>query len=493
MRFRVKLYLAFIAVAAITSGAGELVLYIQAKRLMLRELAEKVASIGVTTAGLINGDELQKVLLAGDPHSPSYLQLQSSLRAVRDANNRAGTNVRDIYTLFPAPYDPRILLFGVDAESDPNYAAEFGEVFDDPYAKPIEKNPDKVFAPKEIYQDRWGVWLSAYAPIYNSQGHYVASLGVDLSAQDVYTALHRLHILSFISLGASMLLAALVAQILSKRASASLSTLNRAVQEIGAGRLKTKVELTSKDEFADLAMAIAQMTKGLEERERLKTNFARYVSHHVLEKVLESEALGQIQSERRKVTLLFSDIRHFTKLAETMSPEAVVSLLNEYFEHMLDVIFANFGTLDKFLGDGIMVEFGAPLDDNMQEQHAIVTALGMQEKLRSLREKWASEGKPPIEMGIGIHTGTAVVGNIGSEERLEYTAIGDTVNVAARLEQSTKLLKVAILASEQTVTPVKELFVVENLGAMTVAGRSKEIVVYSILGRKRSTLLHPLP
>lgn len=127
-----------------------------------------------------------------------------------------------------------------------------------------------------------------------------------------------------------------------------------------------------------------------------------------------------------------------------------------------------------------MVEFGAPLNDDKQEEHAIQAAIEMQNRLNLLCKKWAKENKPSIKMGIGIHTGEAVVGSIGSEKRVEYTAIGDTVNVAARLEQATKILEVPILISENTYLAVKDKFPFKDLGGMTLPGRHEQIHIYTI-------------
>lgn len=234
------------------------------------------------------------------------------------------------------------------------------------------------------------------------------------------------------------------------------------------------------DEFEELGNEINKMATGLQERERLKLNFARYVSQQVMEQILKKESFAKLEGERRKITVLFSDIRQFTQIAERLPPEQVVSLLNEYFELMLDVIFRYQGTLDKFLGDGIMVEFGAPLDDPEQEKHAVQAAIGMQKELQKLLEKWKKEGKPQIAVGIGIHTGLAVVGNIGSEKRIEYTAIGDTVNIASCLEQATKLLKKQILISETTYNAIKDQVKATSLGPMIFPGRKEAISIYSV-------------
>lgn len=144
---------------------------------------------------------------------------------------------------------------------------------------------------------------------------------------------------------------------------------------------------------------------------------------------------------------------------------------------MLDIIFEHKGTLDKFIGDGLMVEFGAPLDDEFQEKNAVTAAIAMQKALEKLNTTWK---QPTIQIGIGIHTGFAVVGNVGSEKRMDYTAIGDTVNIASRLEQMTKSTKRSILISENTYQTVKEEFPAESLGPITLPGRQEPIRVYAI-------------
>ena len=212
------------------------------------------------------------------------------------------------------------------------------------------------------------------------------------------------------------------------------------------------------------------MTEGLKEREHLKLHLARYVSQPVMEKILSTGIATRLEGERRKITVLFSDIRQFTFIAERLAPEQVVSLLNAYFTAMIDIIFEHNGTLDKFIGDGIMVEFGAPLDDSEQELNAVRTAIAMQQKMQEF----------DLKIGIGIHTGQAVVGNIGSDVRMDYTAVGDTVNVAARLEQMTKIVKEPILVSESTYLAAKDHFSFRCLGSQALPGREEPIVVYTV-------------
>jgi adenylate cyclase len=163
-----------------------------------------------------------------------------------------------------------------------------------------------------------------------------------------------------------------------------------------------------------------------------------------------------------------------------MRPEAVVSLLGEYFERMVEVVLRYQGTIDKFLGDGMMVIFGAPLDDPYQEEHAVSAAIEMQKELGALNKRWETEGRTAVRMGIGINSGAAVVGNIGSDQRMEYTAIGDTVNLASRLESASKELGVDIVVSEHTYDAVRPLFSWKSVGDLTVRGRTEAVRVYSL-------------
>ncbi len=221
----------------------------------------------------------------------------------------------------------------------------------------------------------------------------------------------------------------------------------------------------------------------LERRQKreLRSLFSRYVSEEVVQEVLELRDAQILGGKRQEITVLFSDIRGFTALSQKMVPEAVVNLLNEYLTAMTAVIFQNKGTIDKFLGDGIMVLFGAPVNLPDAPVRALNTAMQMQQKMHDLRSRWLYGDHPALNMGIGIHTGEAVIGNIGSSQRMNYTAIGDTVNIASRLQELTKTHGHNIIVSEATVQRIQQPPDMKPLGPVILRGRDEQINIYGVV------------
>lgn len=212
-------------------------------------------------------------------------------------------------------------------------------------------------------------------------------------------------------------------------------------------------------------------------RRELETRMVlgRQVSDAVAEEILSGRAaVGQ----KKVVTVLFSDIRSFTSFSETRDPAEVVEFLNAYFAAMVAVVHAHGGLVNKFLGDGLMALFGAPSPDPKHAEHAVLAALEMQRVAHAARSHW---GVPDLEIGIGVHTGEAVVGVLGSRARSEYTAIGDTVNLAARIEALTKPLGTRVLISAETRAALGDAFPVRALGESQVKGREKPVAIYEPL------------
>jgi adenylate cyclase len=219
------------------------------------------------------------------------------------------------------------------------------------------------------------------------------------------------------------------------------------------------------------------------ERRHIRQLFGRYVSNDVIDQLMADPSLVRLGGQRREMTVLFSDIRGFTAASERATPEAVVGQLNEYFGQMVEVLFRHRGTLDKFVGDMVMGLFGAPMPDDRHADHAVAAALDMVETLDRLNEKWRREGKPELNIGIGINTGEMIAGNIGSEAIMSYTVIGDAVNLGSRLESLNKEYGTRILISEHTRAALTTDVETRAIGNVTVKGRSQAVGVFEVLRR----------
>lgn len=217
------------------------------------------------------------------------------------------------------------------------------------------------------------------------------------------------------------------------------------------------------------------------EKQMLRNLFKRYVNDHVVTKILESPEAVALQGERKQITVLFADIRNFTTRTENESAERLVSLLNRYFTCMVQEIHARHGLVDKFIGDGMMAIFGAPLEDPEAVVHAVEAAQAMQRALVTLNQQFSSEGRDPIHIGIGIDTGDAVIGSIGSQQKMEYTAIGDVVNTASRIEGLNKELNSKILISGKTYHALQGKIAAEYVGDKELRGKGQAVPVYRIL------------
>lgn len=222
------------------------------------------------------------------------------------------------------------------------------------------------------------------------------------------------------------------------------------------------------------------------ERTRLRHMFGRFVSDEVVEYLVTTGVHPQLGGEVYQVTVLFSDIRNFTTISEKLTPSEVVEMLNAYFGRICEPILAQGGMINKFVGDAVMAVFGAPVSFPNHAERALRAALGMKlraEKFRNwMQQRFPATDLPEFRIGIGIHSGDVVVGNIGSPKRMEYTAIGDTVNTASRLESASKDLKWTIVASAETITAASTHVLTDGHDNIAVKGRQQEVEVFEVVG-----------
>ena len=216
-------------------------------------------------------------------------------------------------------------------------------------------------------------------------------------------------------------------------------------------------------------------------KEKIKQAMGKYISQDVMKNVVQNIDDIKLGGKKAVVTVLFADIRGFTSMSEKMSAEDVSKILNEYFTEIEPIISKYNGVINKFIGDAVMAVFGDPIEDLNHPVNAVRCANEMLKKVDQLQDKWLFEGKPKIEIGIGINTGEAFVGNIGSEKRLEYTVIGDTVNLASRIESYNKVYKTNLLISSSTYSYVSGIADVIKISEVTIRGKSKKMDIYEVL------------
>jgi len=253
------------------------------------------------------------------------------------------------------------------------------------------------------------------------------------------------------------------------------------LKDVRHGQFERKIRVTTNDEIGYTVDVINEMTKGLKERDFINETFGKYVTREVRDEILAGRI--PLNGQRVEATLLFSDLRNFSAYVETVSPEEVIISMREYFTALQRVIRKHQGLVLQFVGDEIEAVFGVPMQNSDHAVRAVQAALDMRKSLAALNQKRIQEGRQPFKHGIGIHTGEVLAGNVGSEDRLSYALIGDTVNLASRIETLTKEFACDILAGEETVKRLDGSLQIEmeRQSPCQVKGHTKPVVVYKIL------------
>ncbi len=307
-------------------------------------------------------------------------------------------------------------------------------------------------------------------------GLFSYSQAVRLGGEPTASLLFTAAVVLFVGVVAVALALSLVRSVLTP-----VQELERVMSQVARGDLSARVQPRTSDEVASLGVHFNTMTQELVEQERVKTAFGRYVSSAVRDGILSGQiSLG---GERREITIAFTDVRDFTTWCERTPPEDVIQTLNAYYENLVQILIKHGGTVTRYTGDGVLVLFGAPLDDPDHARHAVEAALEAQQVLGSFNAIRRMIGAFELRTGFGIHTGVAVVGSIGCEARAEYTPIGDPANVASRIEGLNRELGTTILISQATYERVQDSIHVGKTAETPVKGRVEPVQVYEVVGK----------
>ena len=342
-----------------------------------------------------------------------------------------------------------------------------------------EQNRQMLFTDEEQ-----GDFFAAFTRILNGELITITTISSDI----VYEAGRSTFIRNIFLSCAIFFLCIMLIWFWSKSISNPVKQLAAAAGRIGNGEYEVQMERKRKDELKILTDSFVKMGHGLAERERLKDAFGRFTNKEIAEKAMRNElSLG---GENKTVTVFFSDIRSFTAMSEKLTPEQVVEFLNEYMTRMVKCVDATGGVVDKFIGDAIMAVWGAPVSAGSPKDDAlngIKASLLMRKELYELNKEREAKGLIPVHIGCGLNSGDVIAGQIGSDKRMEYTVIGDTVNTASRTEALNKPFHTDVLITENTWQLVKDEILVEEMPGVKVKGKTDKLRMFAVIGFKDST------
>ncbi len=324
------------------------------------------------------------------------------------------------------------------------------------------------------YSDAHGVWISAWAPILDSKGKIVGVIQADRDVRAMMLELTSYSLLRALYGLIGVFVALVAGSFLARGIARPVQKLAEAARKVGSGELDIRLPEERVDEVGDLARAVNRMAVGLKERERLRDMFGKYMATQVIQELLDRNELS-LDGELREVTVVLSDIRGYTALTEELGAAEVVQLLNEYFSILVDVIIEYDGVIDKFMGDAMLCWFGAPVPQKDHGERGVQAAKEILRRTAAWNQARLDQGKQPVLTGIGIATGQVVVGNIGSPHRLEYTAIGDAVNLASRLCNHAEAGQIVVTDRVLAKTTAQGF---ESLGHIEVKGIRDPVHVY---------------
>lgn len=418
----------------------------------LDSFRKRLESLALALSQTIEADAIPGLDRRADAGAAWTADLHARLMTVVERE----PDIDSIYILLPTDR-PAHLRFLLDA-SKVSRVATPGELYDASAMPFMLRAFNAVSVEDRVFADAFGATQSAYAPLRTRDGRVVGIVGVDVLAVRIAETRARVLVFALALSGLSALAIAGVAAIVRQRVRRPIARVLAASEAIAAGRFDVSTGVASEDEFGLLGKRIDAMAAQLGERERLRTTFGLYVSNDLAQALLNADQPPRLGGVECVATVMFCDLARYTRVSECLSPTEIVALANEYLGAMTRAIEAEGGCVLDFNGDGIMALFGAPVAHVDHAARALRAAIVMQQRMnqlngeweaRGLAERWQRAGVGEIVLRIGLHSGPVVAGNIGHATRMKYCAMGDTVTIAARLEEMNKDLGTRIAMSAE--------------------------------------------
>jgi class 3 adenylate cyclase len=470
LSLRVGLSTAFVLMVLGTASILCTVLFVQMRGIMRQDIRERIGDIAGLAALTLDGDLHAQVTGPADEGTEAFRTLKGRLQAVK----ASAPDLRFAYTIKRTA--PDAYAFWIDAETDAS-----GTKVGDPVTtvtalvRDAFEKPRRQMVEPEFYSDEWGTWQSAYSPVYARDGRLEAIVGVDISATRIAASERAALTVLFVVAVLITIPVALLGLLLSSRIVRPLNELEEAMARVRDLNLDQNVVLESRfREIVRMRDAVNAMKAGLR-------SFSKYVPTELVRELIREGNEATLGGRRAELTIFFSDIEGFTTLAEATTPEGLAADLADYFALMTGTILEAGGTVDKYIGDAVMAFWGAPSPRPDHAVAAMRTALLLRRKLDALNADRMRQGRPPITTRIGLATGEVIVGNFGYENRLNYTVMGDTVNLASRLEGLNKYVGTNVLTNEATARGAGGAIVSRLLGTVAVKGKNQGVRIYEPL------------
>jgi adenylate cyclase len=474
-RLAVRLAVAFAALTFLSVAIVGVLVRERQKRELEDAVGTQLLNIARVAVLLVDPAQHAELERARGADSAAYRRLRASLAAVQ-REVLLTTPIRTLVDYDASGRRARVVVTSDEAERPGAWYSLAPELID-PISWSLE---DGVARYTGAYRNAKGTWISAVAPIVDAQGRAVALLSVDYQVDVFLDRLRELDTTVLQGSAAGALCALLLGLLFARRLTRPISALTGAVARVADGDLSQSLPVRSRDEVGVLTRAFNEMVEGLRQRDFIRNAFGRYVSPEVAKTLLESPDGLRLGGHKREITVLMSDLRGYTRFAERGDPAGVMEVLNDYLGHMAEIVIAHGGTINEFIGDAIFAVFGAPVEHADHAERAAATALAMQRANAELNRANAARGRPSFEMGIGLHTGEAVVGNIGSEQRTKYAVVGAAVNLAARVEGCT--VGGQILMTAATFERLADLAEVAPPVSVELKGLAAPVSLYELRG-----------
>ena len=468
---RLTLFSALLATVLFTTLVNALMSSMHVRNIIMQTIRENLyIAVGIG-AQQIDGDLHSRIRDSRDENSEEYKQLFQQLDKIR----RVNPDIKNVYTIRQNAGNSAVFI--VDADPKAKERARIGHrvIQLTPAIREALAFRNRIVVENSFFSDEWGTFVSGFAPFYTASGSFEGLLGIDVLAETVKS--HQMNNITHIITTSLVvgIIALIMSLILSREISNPVSAVTNDMRQIQNFNLDTELAPGS------IIREIRTMTDALENMKKGLRSFKKYVPTELVSDLIILKKEASLEVEKRPITILFSDIEGFTTISEKISPEDLAESIGMYFGAMTGEIMNTGGIVDKYIGDAIMALWGTPRQLPDHPLAACKAALACRRREMEINEVLKKKGLPPFFTRFGINTGEALVGNIGFDKRISYTAIGDNVNLAARLEGVNKLYSTGILINESTNDQVKDQMLTRFIDTVVVKGKTCGTRIFELI------------